>query len=385
MFTLNQALEVIKDKPEFCHKQRDKFSVIDYYITLENTFVGKTPQETKILENLRGTCFDNKGKIIRLGYHKFMNLNQGPDYSPDKFDFAEDHVIEKKLDGSAIFPIKLESGFVLGTRAGVTDVSEKATKFLKSMPPKKHLEYNFLIHVCMDKNNYTPIFEFVSRDNKIVIDYPQSALILTSIRSMDTGEYIDIREFLSQYLSSEIDVVDTVFTNHSNISEFASVVKDLKGEEGVVVKFKSGKFVKIKADEYCAFHKMLDVVKHEKDVLRLVLENKIDDVLPLVSVEMQRRLCTYSQSVLGTIMYHDDYCKDVFIKLYAMTGDNRTRFASYMKEYFSNVEYERYSAQIFKHYSGKETSFKNLVLKRCSSSTDVESVRWLIGTSFHCF
>jgi len=36
---------------------------------------------------------------------------------------------------------------------------------------------------------YTPIFEWCSNKNRIVLDYPEDQLILTSVRHMITGEY----------------------------------------------------------------------------------------------------------------------------------------------------------------------------------------------------
>ena len=190
MFTLNEVREVIKDKPEFRLVERDFGFVVDYAVEFEETFKGKTDRESEILINLRGTCFYPDGKISRLMWHKFKNMGQSEEYSPDKFDLFESHRIEEKIDGSCIAPIIFPFGnWELGTRAGVTDVSKKATNFLKSLEstnPKKYGQYISLINGCLSMD-ITPIFEYVGRDQRIVIDYPETKLIFTGARCMVSG------------------------------------------------------------------------------------------------------------------------------------------------------------------------------------------------------
>ena len=84
MFTLQEALEAVKDKPEFSVNTRDFGTVIDYNVAFKETFVGKTDRETGILKNLRGTCFGPDGSIVRLPYHKFHNLNENEEYHESK-------------------------------------------------------------------------------------------------------------------------------------------------------------------------------------------------------------------------------------------------------------------------------------------------------------
>jgi len=81
MFTLDEARAVLATKPEFGIYERDFGWVIDYNVSLFDTFVGATDRDTLILQNLRGTCFNHAGKIIRLPYHKFHNLNENPVYA----------------------------------------------------------------------------------------------------------------------------------------------------------------------------------------------------------------------------------------------------------------------------------------------------------------
>lgn len=376
MFNLTEALAAIKDKPEFAHNYRDGFSVIDYHVAFAETFKGTTERETLILQNLRGTCFDGDGKIIRLAYHKFHNLNENPEYAEANFDFADAHAIHEKLDGSMIAPIPIGGSFRLGTRAGVTDVSIKAEDLMqlwKETQPDKFDAYTMFMKTCV-AFGLTPIFEFCSREQRIVIDYPVPKLVLTGIRDIATGRYVDTDVGLAGW--SLIDVVEEK-SDIITIKELAAWVRGWIGEEGVVVRFDDGRFVKIKAEDYCLKHKALDGLRFEKDVLALILRNEIDDVLSLVDDKTRDRIEKYQKSVLGSIAEHDGLMKSAAAK-YMSQATDRAEFAALAKT-------SAYSVGLFKLYEGKEYSLKDLVALKTGSSSAVDSVRWLIGPSYYSF
>jgi RNA ligase len=245
----------------------------------------------------------------------------------------------------------------------------------------KYLAYCTFITECVEAD-ITPIFEYCGRDQRIVIDYIDTKLVLTGVRFNNTGTYIqNLRGFLVQFGTSEdnfslIDVVRTVFTSREKIAEFAKVVNDLRGEEGVVVKFVDGRFVKIKASDYVLKHRALDGLRFEKDVLKLVLENKLDDVLPLVAPDMKKRLETYRESVLDSIAHYDKMVNDTF-DLYSFEANgDRKRFAELAKQQpFANL--------LFAKFSDKDGTVTTHVRKHCSSQTDVDSVRDYISTSWN--
>jgi len=372
MFSLAQALEAIKNKPEFSVNQRDFGTVIDYNITMTDTFKGETPEQSKILRNLRGTCFDHTGKIIRLAFHKFENLGQSEEYMPEKFDFSAPHRIEQKLDGSMIAPIPYPDGtYRLGTRAGVTDVAMMAERFLNfSMDDDQYIYYNSLIVRCIALN-VTPIFELCSRENRVVIDHPVTRLVLIGMRENHTGEYIDIHGY-----GTLIERVKIVANEHSDINKFAEYIKTLKDDEGVVVKFNDGRYVKIKADEYCLRHRTLDELRFEKDILKMVLTGVLDDVLPMVQPDVKTRLEAYQDSVWTNIRGNTKALEQLFETL---------REVPTKKDFAELVKSSIYRVALFKMYDGKGYDFVNYALTKCGSSTDVESIRWLIGPAYSEF
>jgi RNA ligase len=379
MFTLKQALEAIKNKPEFSVKEREFGTVIDYMVSMKDTFVGSTPEETLILQNLRGTCFNDNGDIIRLAYHKFHNLNENEEYHESKFDFSEPHTIQEKLDGSMIAPIpnfgRMNAGWEFGTRAGHTDVSAKAHDLMRTWQneqPERYEAYQKFIDGVM-RCNMTPIFEFCSRAQRIVIDYPEPKLVLTGVRCNVSGRYIqDLRRYA---VSPLIDVVRKQI-GYTELKELAKEVGEMLDQEGVVVKFEDGRFVKIKAADYVLKHRALDGLKFEKHVLKLILLNEVDDVLPLVTPEVRKRLEDYRESVLNRVTMAQNEMLGCFERLSHIK--EKKMFAELVKD-------SPYRNGLFKLYDGKDYLIKDYVLSKCGSATAVEEVRWIIGRSYSEF
>lgn len=379
MFNLDDVREVIKDKPEFKLNKREFGWVVDYAVEFETTFRGKNEWEEIVLRNLRGTCFNDKGNIIRLAYHKFRNLGETKEYELNNFNFNEPHIIQEKLDGSMVCPIPFPDGtWQLGTRAGVTDVAEKAMKLMnswKDILPQKYDAYVTFIDSCILRG-ITPIFEYVSREQRIVIDYEQPNLVLTGIRSIRDGRYIGVETHHSirHWVGNpRIDIVNTIATNETDLKSFAETIRAIKGQEGVVVKFRDGRFIKIKGEDYCLKHRALDGLRFEKDVLALVLTNGLDDVLSLVDEGMKVRLNSYRDSVYARIKMATDEMDEIFHR-YKSCGS---------KKIFAEMVFRSpYKQGLFRMYDGKQYSITDYVLSKCGSSTDVESIRWLIGKSF---
>jgi RNA ligase len=296
MFTLSQALAAIKEKPEFTCRDKGSYSVIDYNLNSKTTFVGKDDEETRILLNLRGTAFDNEtGKIIRLGFPKFFNLGEFPEVD-SKLNFEEDHLITQKMDGSCIFPIFVGEEFHLGTRAGVTDIAQLATDFIADKP-----NYKEFIKECRGQGA-TPIFEFCSRKNRVVIDYPEDMLILTGVRYMKTGEMFHrpkletITYIYDIPLVHQLDSIDP-----TGFIKFQQSVKDLVDDEGVVITFSSGHMIKMKSEQYCDRHHAVDSLKWDHDCVKLIVTGLIDDVIPMLAPDRAEFIQNYAEGLMEAI------------------------------------------------------------------------------------
>lgn len=298
MFQLDQFRASIAHKTEIRESNRGDYTVFDYVVALKDTF------DSLEARNARGIAFCNyTGNLVSLPYDKFHNFNECDGWRAEDIDLSQPHVILEKLDGSMIRTIRdrSELGFHFGTRAGVTDVSQQAEDFLfKQMDPALRERYVDFIHETL-KGNMTAIFEYCAPSNRIVVFYAEPKLVLTAIRVNHSGEYIPYEYIVADAEKWGIPVVQPVATDHSSIGELSERVKDFVGVEGVVVRFRNGKMVKMKGLDYVRQHKALDGLRHEKDVLSLIFANQLDDILPLVSDEIRDRLVLYRDDVLMNV------------------------------------------------------------------------------------
>lgn len=368
MFKLNEALNAIKDKPEFNFQEKDGYSVIDYNIQTLTTFVGRDERETEILQNLRGACFDSSGNIVRLPFHKFHNLNECAGYMESDIDFNAPHYIMEKLDGSMIAPVRIGNKYRLGTRAGVTDVSMIAETWLSEQPEEFQKRYDDLIEEML-LLGLTPIFEFCSRMNKVVIDHPEPHLTLIAVRENSTGIYQPKSLLETLGMSFNIPVVKF------HTPEVFATVKGWEDSEGIVVAFENGKRVKIKADAYVLRHRAKDMIRFEKDVVRIILEDKLDDVLPIVDADVRTNLLEFAEWLKNTIITDESAMKQIVDSL-RMICHSKKEFAMTVNE---RIEFKIISSFLFKVYDGKEPEIKEYLLKNCSSSANIERAFQSLG------
>ena len=375
MFTLEEALEVIKDKPEFSVKDKGSYTVIDYNLNTKDTFFGNTEEETKILLNLRGTAFDNSsGKIIRLGYHKFFNYGEFPDI--DKvLDFTYEHVITKKMDGSCIFPLHTNEGIFLGTRAGITDVSKLADKYLEDSNNKD--KYFGFISECKDLD-ITPIFEYCSRENRVVLDYPEPMLVLTGLRCFDTGVYISRKsaEVIAEDWS--IPLVKVYSSLTKDLVEYVDEISKLENDEGVVIQFSDGgHMLKIKATDYVLKHKALDQLRFEKDVILLHLNGLIDDVYPILDTTIKNKIEAYLIAFLHCYKHTLTNILYEFRKFEHLASDR--------KEFALAIKDNRYKQFLFKLCTDINFDIPSMLTDHCKKqcSTQASTKELKLFLNFH--
>lgn len=371
MFNFDQAKAAIANKPEFTVRDKGSYSVIDYNFNDNKTFVGATPKETKILLNLRGTAFDNQsGKIIRLGFHKFFNLGEQPEIDAQYDVISDEATITQKLDGSCIFPIFAREGWRLGTRAGVTDISEMAEAFIADKP-----RYKRFIDMCWNDGfiPIQPIFEFCSRKNQVVIDHPEDKLVLIGMRWISDGEYVRqsyVQETGNRY---GIPVVENR-PKFKSTQELVQWVRELKDDEGVVVSFPDGHRIKIKADDYVRKHKAVDGLRFEKDVALLIMNNSVDDVLPILAPTMQDRLTTFQRHFIRQLINTTEELVGEFVRIQMLSGGDRKLFAQHASK-------SKFRPFLFSKLDGKEGVLHDWIVQNCNTQANYEKVRKLLDIS----
>jgi RNA ligase len=260
----------------------------------------------------------------------------------------------------------------LGTKAGITDVAMNAEVFIADKP-----HYARFINKCLFIN-VNPIFEWCSRKNRVVIDYPEDNLILTAMRYNDTGFYLDY-EVMKNYADAwNIPVVQAVDgLAVQNIELFVKQVREWEDDEGVVVRFDNGHMVKVKADDYVLRHKSKDAINQEKNVLQTILEDSVDDLVPLLTPEDAQRVESFQNAFW--VGLEDVACDlaDLFVTGNTKYPDKK----DFAVEFVQKILIPKYAPIMYAMKAGKGSQevLIEQIRKSLGSQQKIDAARWMFG------
>jgi RNA ligase len=274
-----------------------------------------------------------------------------------------------------IRPITTAGGFRLASKAGITDIAEQAEEFIADKP-----HYSTFINLCISQET-TPIFEWCSRKNRIVIDYPEDQLILTAIRYNNTGAYVEhesMKRSASLLNIPVVKAIDGIATQ--NIHLLVHQIREWDDGEGVVMRFDDGHMVKIKADDYVLRHKSKEAISQEKNVIATIVNDEVDDLIPLLTEEDAKRILAFQKAFWLQV---DDTAFE-FAEVFNygdMRYPDRKDFAvKYVQGIGSSVP-PKLVPFMFKMRSGTgaREAIIQVIQKSVSSQTKIDENRWLFG------
>ena len=325
---ISDVLPYIQGKPEFIVVDKGEYTVINYAFQTSDTFPPVTDTASAILRECRGLIFNTAtGELLSRAFHKFFNIGERQDTTV--IDVTRPHRFETKLDGSMVRPLFLRDGIRWATKMGVTNVSMQAEVFVASRP-----YYGQLAQFCCERN-WTPIFEWLSRENQIVLDYGrEDQLVLLAVRDNIEGGYIPRSIVADLAIKWGIPIVDKV--ERSDTSSFDDYVAALKAQEdieGIVVIFTDGHRVKVKTDWYVQMHRAKDRISSERHVIALVLNDELDDLLPMLPEDDRKRVQRFADAVQYDLTF---FSEAVFTVLYRVRqqGWDRKCFALHSETFY---------------------------------------------------
>lgn len=372
---IDDVLLQIEDRPEFKVMQKDWYTVINYMVAFEDTFSlirHRTHYNMWMRRECRGLIFDTAtGKLLSRPYHKFFNVGEREETDIDKVNLDAPHIVLEKLDGSMIRPIPTSEGFRLATKAGITDVAMNAEYFIADKS-----EYRMFINKCIQKGT-TPIFEWCSRKNRIVVDYPEDQLILTALRYNTTGcyvEYITMKQYADAW---SIPVVKMIAGDETDIEKVVEHIRKWDDGEGVVIRFDSGHMVKVKADEYILRHRSKDQISSEKNIIELIINDSVDDVIPLLTEADAERLKNFQRSFWDAVTHTVTDMNDLYNSGNTAYPDKKEFAVNFVQKMILPI----HAPIMYGIRGGKDTLelIKELILKSLTSQTKLEDNRWLWG------
>lgn len=375
----------IEGRPEFIEADRGDHIIFNYLVNFENTFppVKDRDDETSaILRECRGLIFDSTTHaVISRRYHKFFNLNEREETLAENIDWSVPFRVLEKLDGSFVtmFKTSRSQKIRIGTKMGETDVAKNAEDFLSS----RRNYYNFGSHFIA--RGYTPIFEWCSRKNRIVIDYPVDRLVLTAIRDNLYGEYLQRDKLVEAAKEFGIEYVPALLENIT-VSDLLEHTKTLEGSEGYVIRFDNGHMLKVKGEWYCQLHKTMEHIQQEKDLIRLILDEKLDDAKPFLAVDLREKLDHFGAELFSNTRKLSREFATSCIEDYSRVSSKKEYAALVIKKDESGLRFKVFDF-IASHgnLSIDETSnfvydlFIDKINNNLATSTKVDSVRHLFG------
>lgn len=376
---IDDVLPHIEGWDEFRVMEKDWYTVINYMVAFEETFSYDSPDgsdsylNTTIRRECRGLIFDTEtGALISRPYHKFFNAGERDETQVNKINLYEPHVVLEKLDGSMIRPIPTKEGFRLATKAGITDVAMNAEVFIADKSYYAHFILKSL------QKGFTPIFEWCSRKNRIVVDYPEDQLILTAMRDKTTGSYVTYEVMKNYATAWGIPIVKAVDgLSVQNIELFVKQVREWDDGEGVVLRFDTGHMVKVKADDYVLRHKSKDAINQEKNVIETILDDAVDDLVPLLTSEDAERVKAFQNAFWASVT---DLCIDMD-HLFNMGNKKYPDKKDFAVEYVQKETLPIYAPIMYgmKNGKGSKQIIVDMIRKSLTTQTKVDENRWLFG------
>ena len=314
---IDPVLKAIEGHDEFIIAKKDGYNVISYMVVKDDTFSHPDKWIESVRRECRGLIFDKTtGMIRRRPFHKFFNVNEREETQSSQFSLDVPYELYHKLDGSMVTPFMNGDNIEnirWATKMGITDVSMMAETFIAG----GNWNYHDLAFECI-QNNITPIFEWCSEKQKIVLEYPEDRLVLLAARDIYSGRYLGHDEIVDLGERYEVETCGKV--DKSSIVDFGSLVNETRNEtdrEGYVLAFGDGHKVKIKTDWYVRLHKMYDKLRYDRNIAQLIMYDELDDMIPTLLKDQKDRVLEYQNTFWNAfdtkLEYLHNKCREIAI------------------------------------------------------------------------
>ena len=182
-----------------------------------------------------------------------------------------------------------------------------------------------------------------------------------------------------------IPVVKAYQGTAANMQELIDKTGPLVGCEGFVVRFDDGHMLKVKAEDYLRKHRAKDTLCREKNVIELIVTEKLDDVKAFMDAADLKRVEEFEKAFWLGIRYVADEL--VMLRYVAKDQGLDVDRKTYAVE-FVNKQDARYAPFLFKLYDdwSLQNSFlriKDVIAKSCGTQSKIDEVRWMFNCSWY--
>lgn len=365
--TIDDVLPHVQGRDEFIVAEREFGTVINYMVVMPDSFDMSGPDDLggAIRRECRGLIFDRAGRLMSRPCHKFFNINEREETQINEIDIRQPHVIMEKMDGSMIRPI-VQNGYLrLATKMGLSDQALQAEQWLQQQSGSLQV----WLRRCVE-DGVTPIFEWTSPENQIVLQYSKPDLVYLGTRDNATGAYIMDK-------SCPFSVVPQYGSVENGLNNYVALQREAENREGDIIRFSNGHMIKIKNDWYVRIHKALDRVRFDRNIVDLIINENLDDVVGLMPEQEKQRVQRFEQRFWEAFKIKEDCLlglRDIARQLY---DDDRKRIAL---EFVPTLENKADASFIFRMLDGhnlRELMLDNIKKHISTNTRWDECARWL--------
>lgn len=321
----------------------------DIYTTFSYKHIG-VDFRNPLIRYARGLTFNNQtGELVLFGFEKFFGQNQ---LSVGQFGRYNENFVKRysslelkdrtykvydKVDGSLILIGKDNSAnkLVVGS---TTQTKGRVVELAKTLIKDEVKLLDFF-----ENNNVTLAFELVGQENRIVVNYEESELILIGAFDKDQLKRLDRKDLES--IHSQLADYKLVEEYSMTAKEICDYLKSNMTHEGFVVENSFGKLIKLKTDEYLKLHeefsKINSLKRFTKNNLKMLigkyLDGTIDDLVAKVNSLDQDSAKENMQIFLNTI-------NEIMEEVYSI--ENKYKDVELPKALFKINTSEEYSKEI---------------------------------------
>lgn len=350
MFTLEEAYTAVRGRTEFAVKRLDNTVAFDYIVMLPDSFKVETDtdegrRQAWIRRNFRGVTFcAHSGQIISLPLHKFYNINQTEEASFHLHKHRKATVYEK-LDGSMVHFYLVNGELVSSTRRSPATLQAKEALAIVHADPALEAMIRETIDAGM-----TPVFEFISPRNQIVVQYKHHKLVYLISRNRKTGEYVYETKYPDR--AKTFDIPFGSIFDHLDHQEF----------EGYVCHLDNGELYKVKTPWYVERHRAVDfLMKPLYKLYEVALDGFMDDLISLAAESYKSKLEAIDTEVQQDLLTQKNHYQTRFDALVAFMGKEHESLAerladkAYRKQFVEAVQDQKLPLSIMMAmFGGKE-------------------------------
>ena len=300
-----------------------KVAAFNYFICGWNDFADPLPGENINAFDMRGATFvfNKDGSLWKtfLMLPKFFNINQVESTQYGIIKDKEISSISIKEDGSLVAFMMLPDGRLFSKTIGsfVSEQAENAYLILY-----RNEEHVIWVKKLLEKG-FTPLFEYVSFDNRIVLKYSQPQIRFIGVRDNNFGAYIPASE-MSIEIPSTIDVVKS---KQGTLEEILEEAQTIENQEGWVFLFKDGQLMKVKTQGYFKLHglRTQDVFR-EDYIIHNYLKETLDDLLSMLNPVDDKDAFDFVNTVVEATNNYIKFVDESVDKLYKLFTDENSYY-----------------------------------------------------------